>query len=66
VLNEFSKGCVKQFVDEIGIDDLKAYVDQMRKTGLADPMVGSHACTMEPFPPLHQYLTIYISIRSQT
>jgi hypothetical protein len=30
------------------------------------PMVGSHACTMPPFSSFHQYLKIYIYIRSQT
>jgi integrase/recombinase XerD len=40
-LSEFAKGCTKQFVDEIGIDDLKTYVDQMRKEGLSDRTIDN-------------------------
>jgi len=66
VLNEFSRGCVKQFVDEIGIDDLKAYVDQMRKTGLADRTIDNrltyvgvflHASGVSKEVKLHQRYT---------
>jgi integrase/recombinase XerD len=66
VLNEFSKGCAKQFVDEIGIDDLKTYVDQMRKTGLADRTIDNrltyvgvflHASGVSKEVKLHQRYT---------
>ena len=66
VLNEFSKGCAKQFVDEIGIDDLKTYVDHMRKTGLADRTIDNrltyvgvflHASGVSKEVKLHQRYT---------
>jgi integrase/recombinase XerD len=66
VLNEFVEGCSKQFVDEIGIDDLKAYVGQMRQAGLSDRTIDNrltyvgvflHASGVSKEVKLHQRYT---------